>query len=177
MFSNKASESRPAQAESAPGKGSEITRGLSVVGDMDGDGDVRLDGRLEGNVRCRALMIGETGELVGRVDAQEVTVLGTVRGDIHAVQVKLESSAKVSGDVVHEVLEVAAGAQVAGRYSRATDKRRKETAGAGVAATTETPPRVPTRSRPRAGNGQGAHPAALSGSGSGEARAPAKPDA
>ena len=177
MFSSKASESRPTQTETAPRKGSEITRGLSVVGDMEGDGDIRLDGRLEGNVRCRALVIGESGELVGRVDAQEVTVLGTVRGDIHAVQVKLESSANVSGDVVHEILEVAAGAQVAGRYSRATEKIRKEPAGAGVAATGETPPRVPTRPRPRVGNGQGARPAALSGTPQGEALASAKPDA
>lgn len=121
---------------------SEIAAGLTVVGEISGDGDVRLDGRLEGNVRCRALVIGAEGELVGKVTAQEVKVHGTVRGDIRATQVTLDSHATVLGDVQHEVLQVAAGARIEGRYSRGLAKVERKPA---TDAVKEPPPKAPQR--------------------------------
>jgi cytoskeletal protein CcmA (bactofilin family) len=130
---------------------SEIAEGLSIVGEMSGEGDVRLNGRFEGNIRCRALTIGKTGELVGRVTAQEVDVHGTVRGDIRATQVTLASSATVLGDVQHDVLEVAAGARIEGRYTHGLAKRDMQRPAVDVAK--DPPPRAPQRPLAKPGNG------------------------
>eukprot|EP00752_Nemacystus_decipiens_P000447 g447.t1 len=191
MFGSKKPETAPppAPASAEPArKTSEIAEGLTIVGELDGEGDVRLDGRLEGNVRCRALVIGRSGELVGRVSAQEVSVEGTVRGDIRATQVTLAASAVVVGDVAHEVLEVAAGAKIEGRYSRASARseaapeskpdakaEQKLEKRPAVEAPKEPPPRAPQRPLAKPGNGQ--RPQIVAGASAPTANPPAKPDA
>jgi cytoskeletal protein CcmA (bactofilin family) len=173
MFGSKKSDS-PTSAPAAPekaaagepqrtsGKTSEITAGLTVVGRIDGDGDVRLDGRLEGDVRCRALIIGETGELIGRVSAEELTVHGRIEGDVRAQRVRLEATAAVIGDVAHDVLEVAAGATIEGRYSRGAKSEKLDRKGA-VEVGKEPPPRAPQRplAKPAAGGSVAVRPATL----------------
>lgn len=156
----KAATSEPARA---PTKTSEITAGLTVVGRIEGDGDVRLDGRLEGDVRCRALTIGETGELIGRVTAEELTVHGRIEGDVRAQRVRLEATAKVIGDVAHDVLQVAAGATIEGRYSRGAKAEKLDRKGA-VEVGKEPPPRAPQRplAKPANGGSVAVRPATLS---------------
>jgi cytoskeletal protein CcmA (bactofilin family) len=97
---------------------------VSVVGaDMEVSGDVtteealRVDGRIEGNVRCGVLELGEHGTVAGDVLAQEVHIAGRVLGRVEARVVALEAAARVSGDVCYESLAVAAGALVEGRLS------------------------------------------------------------
>ncbi|MBP5857335.1 polymer-forming cytoskeletal protein [Marivibrio halodurans] len=99
---------------------------MTVLGEIVGECDVSLDGRLEGNLRCRKLVIGPSGELIGGAIAQNVHVKGTVKGDIQAVQVTLDSTATVLGNVRHEVLSVAAGARVEGHYTQGLAKPERK---------------------------------------------------
>ncbi|MEQ8603325.1 MAG: polymer-forming cytoskeletal protein [Marivibrio sp.] len=176
MFGSKKSETpappspTPEKASVAPEtaaarrKVSEITAGLTVVGRIEGDGDVRLDGRLEGDVRCRALTIGSTGELIGRIEAEELTVQGRIEGDVRAKRVRLEATAKVIGDVAHDVLEVAAGATIEGRYSRGAAKADKLSKSAPVDVSKDPPPRAPARPLAKPANGGGLARPALAAS-------------
>ena len=95
-----------------------IAAGTVIKGDLAGGADVQLDGVLHGNVQCTHLTIGATGALHGEAAVDTLVVLGEVRGEIRAHKVRLGSTAKVYGDVDHEILEVEAGAEVEGRYSR-----------------------------------------------------------
>lgn len=122
MFGSKGNTAPQTSAEKAPVTRSHVAAGLSVTGDMEGDIDLLLDGKLEGNLRCRSVTIGKTGELIGKITAQEVVIDGTVTGNVEAKIVRLNVTAVMSGDVRHEVVEVAAGARIEGRYSRIVEK-------------------------------------------------------
>lgn len=126
--SDTSSSSSSSPPKDAAKRVSEIAQGLTVLGEIVGECDVRLDGRLEGNLRCRKLVIGPAGELIGGAIAQNVHVKGTVKGDIQAVQVTLDSSATVLGNVRHEVLSVAAGARVEGHYTQGLTKPERKVA-------------------------------------------------
>ncbi len=101
---------------------SHIAQGMIFKGDVDGDIDILIDGKLEGNLRCRSVTIGETGELRGRIIAQEAVVNGRIEGTVDSKIVRLNRTATIIGDVRHEVIEVAAGARIEGNYSHIVDK-------------------------------------------------------
>ena len=59
-----------------------IGEGITVIGSMDfGNGEVRLDGRLEGKILGQGtLIIGEKGSLQGEVDVGALVLHGRVDG-------------------------------------------------------------------------------------------------
>ncbi len=123
MFGSKNKQSEVVQAPvTTPKKPvtmlSVIAEGIEIGGELNGSGDVQLDGSFTGTIKCNALTIGQTGKLDGKVEASHVTILGTLKGEIRSKKVRLRNSAQVFGDVYHDVLEVEAGAKIEGRYSR-----------------------------------------------------------
>lgn len=79
------------------------------------DGDVRAD------VNGRQVVIGEEGSVTGTVSAEAIEVRGGVRGALKAMSVTLHPSAVVEGDIFHQTLAIAEGAQFDGRVRRAKD--------------------------------------------------------
>jgi cytoskeletal protein CcmA (bactofilin family) len=54
---------------------------LSVTGDLDTGGSLRIDGKLEGNVRrADTVVIGVGASMTGDVHAREVVIGGTIIG-------------------------------------------------------------------------------------------------
>jgi cytoskeletal protein CcmA (bactofilin family) len=97
---------------------------LTIVGDIETDGTLRIDGRLEGSVRRAGIVILGTGASVqGSVSAGEVVVGGTVQGDIRAVQrVELQPTAVVTGDIEAGAILIQEGGVLRGRLCvRPTD--------------------------------------------------------
>jgi cytoskeletal protein CcmA (bactofilin family) len=122
MFGSKDRQGpQPVQETRAPQR-SYIAEGMSVIGDIDGDIDLLLDGKLEGNLRCRSVTVGKSGELIGQIKSQEAIINGAIFGSIEAKIVKLNVTATMIGDVRHEVIEVAAGAKIEGNYSHISEK-------------------------------------------------------
>ncbi len=95
-----------------------LAEGIAITGDIYGDGELLIEGSLDGSVRCKALTVGESGSVKGRIVAETVLVKGTIEGEVEAGKVTLAKTARVIGDVCHVVLAVDAGAVVEGRYSR-----------------------------------------------------------
>lgn len=147
MFGSKDREAPSPVADTGAGARSYIASGMQVKGDIEGDIDLLLDGRLEGNLRCRSVTIGQSGELVGKLQAQEAVIDGRIEGDVEAKTVKLNVTAVMLGDVRHDVIEVAAGAQIDGRYSRIDGKTGRNKAPVKPSAKTQTaepPPKAPS---------------------------------
>lgn len=92
----------------------------TLTGDVVSQGEVHVDGRVNGDVRCAVLVVGERGFITGEINADIVRVLGAVTGQIHARAVELAKTARVIGDIAHESLAVQAGAYVEGRFNRQT---------------------------------------------------------
>ncbi|MFO0679002.1 MAG: polymer-forming cytoskeletal protein [Polyangiaceae bacterium] len=94
-----------------------IGAGTRIRGRVTGDGDLVVDGSLEGEVSVRGnFSVGESGSVTSNLDANDVTVLGTLEGDILAKgQVRIGANAKVRGDVRGAAFSLENGARFAGR--------------------------------------------------------------
>jgi cytoskeletal protein CcmA (bactofilin family) len=119
MFSR---QSKPPRIDTLIGKASR------VHGDMEFAGGLHLDGSIAGNVRAdpsedSSLSVSETGSIEGNVEATNVMLSGTVKGDILARQrVVLGATARVQGNVYYGVIEMTLGAQIMGKLTRLSEK-------------------------------------------------------
>ena len=95
-----------------------IDQKLTIRGDIETEGAVRVDGRVEGaSHRVGSLTIGSQGAVVGNIDATDVVVAGLVQGSIHASgRVEIDRGARVRGDVHARVLLMREGASINGKF-------------------------------------------------------------
>lgn len=95
-----------------------ISSDLKIKGDLESTGDITIDGAVEGNIKCRTLILGEEPEIKSSIEADTVRICGAFSGDVKARKVVLTKTAKVTGDIYHECLEVEEGAVLEGRLGR-----------------------------------------------------------
>lgn len=114
---------RPPNSNSVP---SIISSDVLIKGNVSTSGEIQLDGTIEGDVKSKNLTIGETGTVKGKVDADDVIVKGTVIGSIKARSVRLEKTAKLTGDICHQTLSIEAGAFIEGSLSHQGEKPAME---------------------------------------------------
>jgi cytoskeletal protein CcmA (bactofilin family) len=105
----------PVKSDGAP---SIISANLHIVGDMNTDGEIQVDGTVDGDVKGNSVTIGTNATVNGEIAADIVVVRGAVNGRIKADTVQLAESAKVSGDIWHQSLAVEAGALLEGHCKR-----------------------------------------------------------
>ena len=108
-----------------PAPPSILSRNLRIVGNLETDGDIQLEGVVDGDVKSALLTIGEDAVVNGSVEADTIRVDGTVNGQISGRSVQLGKSAKVNGDIVHESLSVEAGAFVHGMCRNVERERQR----------------------------------------------------
>jgi cytoskeletal protein CcmA (bactofilin family) len=94
-----------------------IGRTTRIVGRLSGDGDLNVDGRVEGEISLRGnLSVGEGGVVAAPVDAGDVTVTGTIDGDVTARgAVTLRAGGSVRGAITATRIAVEDGARFTGR--------------------------------------------------------------
>ncbi len=97
---------------------SSISRGMTIVGKLFGEGTVEIFGRIEGELRALTVLINEGAKVEGDVVAEELTVGGQVKGTIHANRVRLNSTAVVEGDIFHRSLSIEENARFEGSSKR-----------------------------------------------------------
>ena len=113
-----ARRSGPSSTPTPTGSGySLLDAQLSVSGDLDTGGSLRIDGKLEGNVRrADTVVIGVGATMSGDVHAREVVIGGTITGNVHATErVELQATAIVTGDILTQTILVQEGGVVNGR--------------------------------------------------------------
>ena len=100
------------------GKTSLIAVGAELVGDMRFQGAVQVDGRVTGNLLASEglVRISVGGVVEGEVRAPHIVIDGEVLGDVHAsTHLELGARARVRGNLHYALMEMAMGAQIAGR--------------------------------------------------------------
>ena len=90
---------------------------IAIDGDLAATADLHLDGRVGGDIKCAALVQGETSEIVGMVMAEKARVAGKIRGSITADTLVILKTAQIEGDVAYGTLSIEEGAQVEGNFS------------------------------------------------------------
>ncbi len=100
-----------------------IGPGITIRGNVSGDEDLTVEGRIEGSVRLsRDLTIQPGAELAADVEARTVAVGGTVRGSVVANEgLTLEAGAIVVGDLTTPRLVIQDGARFKGRVTMHVD--------------------------------------------------------
>ena len=90
---------------------------LSVKGDLSATADLHIDGSVEGDITCAALVQGEKSTVTGTIKAQSARLSGTVHGSIEAGELVILKSARIHGDVTYDALTIEQGAQVDGKFA------------------------------------------------------------
>jgi len=133
-----------------------ISADMVLNGSLTSEGEVQLDGSVEGNIRAGSLTIGEEASVDGEVVAETVIVRGKVKGSIRARQVQLAATARIEGDIVHSALSMESGAYFDGHCRHSSDP----VADAGNSTT----PKAPAASAPSSSGPQGGSSGGSSGS-------------
>ena len=97
-----------------------IGKSISVKGDVTGDEDTVIEGRVHGRVDLKNhhLTVGPNGVVEGELNAKQVTVVGKVNGNVSAIErLELADSSQVSGDLHSPRLLIQEGAQLNGNVS------------------------------------------------------------
>ena len=123
MFSksSKGSSSQPSAPQDVNVAPSIISIDLRMVGDLHSEGEIHVDGVIEGDIRAKVLLVGETASIKGEIIAETVRVHGNVNGTIKSIAVSLAKTARVNGDILHENLSIEKGAFLEGHCKRLTD--------------------------------------------------------
>jgi len=134
-----------------------IGRSSVVRGNVRGDGNLEILGRIEGDVTVTGdIVLGESAGVRGSLSGASITVAGQVQGDIRGTEaVLIEGGAKVIGDLLAPRIGVAAGALVKGNVRTEGEAplapgRRPATQGLRSPAFTQKPAPAKVVEAPRA---------------------------
>jgi cytoskeletal protein CcmA (bactofilin family) len=100
-----------------PARAPEVTRvgpDLVIRGIVEGRGQIEVQGKVEGQVKCREVSVVEGGRIEGSVVAELVQIGGAVEGPVRATTVEITKTARVVGNITHLNLSVEAGAYLEG---------------------------------------------------------------
>ena len=120
MFSKKPTAPQPAGSSRAMASSSTFSifgSDTFIKGDVTASADLHVDGRIEGDIACAALVQGETGEITGAVRAESARLAGHLKGSIVAGELVILRTARIEGDVFYDALTIEQGAQVDGRFA------------------------------------------------------------
>lgn len=98
MFNPKVKEEEIPQKSS---KTSMIGKGMVITGQINSDSDLRIDGKLIGDITCKSkIVIGQDGEVEGNIYANNADITGSVKGNIVVKELlNLRDKAVISGDI------------------------------------------------------------------------------
>ena len=91
---------------------------IVITGNIEAQVDLHIEGRVNGDVRCATLILGESSAVTGRIYAERVRVSGTVDGAIDTKDLAVEATARVTGEISYERLRVANGGVLEGTMKR-----------------------------------------------------------
>ena len=126
---------------------SSIGKGTTVRGNVRGDGDLDIEGRVEGSVAVGGdLTIGETALVKSDVSGRRVVVRGAVAGNVSGDEsLVLERGARVVGDLSAPSIGIRPGALVRGNVSTSSSDGAGRARSEGAAR-----PRAEQRTQPSA---------------------------
>ncbi|MFN8258312.1 MAG: polymer-forming cytoskeletal protein [Bacteroidales bacterium] len=89
-----------------------FAQGTEIIGEIKSGGDIRIDGKLKGNINIKGrLVIGTTGVVEGEIFCANCDVAGKIVGKVNVSELfSLKASANVEGEVITKKLAIEPGA-------------------------------------------------------------------
>lgn len=116
MFNPK-SKSDSSNEAPIQGSASIISAGTTMKGDINSNGDIRIDGTLQGNIICTAkVVIGANGVVEGDIAGQQADIMGKVSGTIKVKELlQLKGGSSVNGNLHAAKLQIEPSANFNGQ--------------------------------------------------------------
>ncbi len=113
-----------APATSSNGNRSLLAAGAQLSGDLTVPGVLELLGKCDGKISADTIVIEVGGSADGELHASSVAIKGHFDGRIFGGDVKLQSGAKVTGEITYTTLTIESGADVtSARFSKEQDRK------------------------------------------------------
>ena len=100
---------------------SQLSTDLHITGNLKTSGDIQIEGTVDGDIRAHLLTVGEGATVNGECIADDVVVNGRIVGTVRGLKVRLTSSARVEGDIIHKTIAIESGAHFEGSVQRQDD--------------------------------------------------------
>lgn len=115
MFKNKPGNKVNGTSHKSPSLNM-ISEGTTIKGTIKSNNDIRIAGRLEGEVICKGkVIISSSAYVDGNIASTEADIAGKIEGTIKVSdKLSLRQTAIVGGDIFTKVLVVEEGAQLNG---------------------------------------------------------------
>ena len=93
-----------------------IAGGMRVIGDIETEGVIKIEGRVEGSIRAgRQVLIGRQGEVKGDITTREAVIGGKVQGTVSASErLEVQATSTIVGDINTKSIAVAEGGRING---------------------------------------------------------------
>ena len=90
--------------------------GTEIKGDVNSNGDIRVDGSLSGKLNTKGkVVIGETGKVKGEITCKNSDVEGSINGKIKVSGLlSLKNTAQIQGDIIANKLAIEPGCRFSG---------------------------------------------------------------
>ncbi len=106
-----------------------IGKGTSIVGEMKIEGDIRIDGHVNGKLHgAGRVIIGVSGMVEGEIQCQNIEISGKMTGTIMVSgQLLLKNTAKVEGEIRTEKIGIEPGAVFSGNCKMGSESNKMNT--------------------------------------------------
>jgi cytoskeletal protein CcmA (bactofilin family) len=104
-----------------------LTSGSKIIGTIITDSDMRVDGTIEGDVKCAGkLVIGERGVVKGIVECQNAEIMGKLDGKIDVkYALALRATSSIKGDISTSTLMVEPNAMFNGTCKMGSEEKKE----------------------------------------------------
>lgn len=93
-----------------------ISDGCKIDGNISTTSTIRIDGVVNGDVVAnQGIIVGNSGQILGSIKAEEAVVFGKIAGNIHVKKLEIKTSGYITGDISTQTIEVEFGAIYNGR--------------------------------------------------------------
>jgi len=93
-----------------------IGPGTKIIGNIETNGDIRIDGNIEGNITSKGkVVIGTNGNVKGEIQCVNAEISGILNGKINVSELlSLKATSKITGEMAIGKLSIEPGAMFSG---------------------------------------------------------------
>jgi len=128
-----------------------IGKSVLIKGELSGSEDIYVDGQVEGSIQLlgNSLTLGPNGRVRANVSAKNVTIGGTLDGNIQATErTEMRKTAVVNGDVQTRRISIEEGAYFKGKLEILSETKQPASGTSAAAASLATAKAGPAASEP-----------------------------
>ena len=95
-----------------------LGKDIKINGKIMTEGELQIDGIVEGEIEALKLVIEQSAKIIGSVSSEDLVIKGRIIGPVYGKKVRFGATARVEGDTFHETIAIEDGAYYEGSIKR-----------------------------------------------------------